>query len=49
MRKILIYRPGALGDTIVAVPTIQALRQTYPQASLAFMSIRMDMDPSIVK
>ncbi|MEO8075601.1 MAG: glycosyltransferase family 9 protein [Acidobacteriota bacterium] len=42
MKKILIYRPGALGDTIVAVPTIQAIRRTYPQAALALMSIRMD-------
>ena len=42
MKKILIYRPGALGDTMVAVPTIQALRHTYPQASLALMSIRLE-------
>ncbi len=42
MKKILIYRPGALGDTIVAVPTIQALRHAYPQAALALMTIRRD-------
>ena len=42
MNRILIYRPGALGDTIVAVPAIQALRHAYPQAALALMSVRMD-------
>ena len=42
MKRILIYRPGALGDTIVAVPTIQALRRTYPGAALALMTVHRD-------
>ena len=42
MKRILIYRPGALGDTIVAVPTIQALRRAYPDAALALMTVRRD-------
>ncbi len=39
MKRILIYRPGALGDTIVAVPAIQAIRAAYPDASLGFMTV----------
>jgi ADP-heptose:LPS heptosyltransferase len=42
VKRILIYRPGALGDTIVAVPAIQALRRTYPDAKLALMTVHMD-------
>jgi lipopolysaccharide heptosyltransferase II len=42
VKRILIYRPGALGDTIVAVPTIHALRKAYPDAALALMTVRMD-------
>jgi lipopolysaccharide heptosyltransferase II len=42
VKRILIYRPGALGDTIVAIPTIQALRRRYPDAALALMTVRMD-------
>ena len=42
MKRILIYRPGALGDTIVAVPTIQALRRAYPDAALALMTVHLD-------
>jgi lipopolysaccharide heptosyltransferase II len=37
--RILIYRSGALGDTIVAVPAIQALRRAYPNAALALMTV----------
>jgi heptosyltransferase-3 len=42
VKRILIFRPGALGDTIVAVPTIQALRRTYPAAALALMTVHTD-------
>lgn len=39
MNRILVYRAGTLGDAVVAVPAIQALRRTYPQARLALMSV----------
>lgn len=42
MKRILIYRAGALGDTIVAVPAIQALRSTYPGATLALMTVHAE-------
>jgi ADP-heptose:LPS heptosyltransferase len=39
MNRILVYRAGMIGDAIVAVPAIQALRRAYPQASFALMSV----------
>jgi ADP-heptose:LPS heptosyltransferase len=42
VKRILIYRSGALGDAIVAVPTIQALRRAYPGAALALMTVHMN-------
>src|SRR5437879_6578359 len=38
MKKIIVYRCGTIGDTIVAVPAIQALRDAYPDASLVLMT-----------
>ena len=37
-RRILIYRCGALGDTIVALPAIQAMREAFPDAELGLMT-----------
>jgi heptosyltransferase III len=42
VKRILIYRAGRIGDSIVAVPAIQALRRAYPQASLALVTVRGD-------
>lgn len=42
MKRILIYRAGRIGDSIVAVPAIQALRRAYPRASLALVTVRGD-------
>lgn len=42
MRRIVIYRAGRIGDSIVAIPAIQALRRAYPQASLALVTVRGD-------
>ena len=36
--RILVYRCGALGDTIVALPTMRALRDAYPHAELVLMT-----------
>jgi len=35
--RILIVRAGALGDTLMATPTIRALKQRYPGAELDFL------------
>ena len=37
IRSILVIHQGALGDFILALPTIETLRDTFPQARLVFM------------
>ena len=37
-RRVLVYRCGALGDTIVALPAIRAVREAFPDAELALMT-----------
>lgn len=37
-RRILIYRIGQLGDTVVALPSIRAVRQQFPGAHIALLS-----------
>jgi ADP-heptose:LPS heptosyltransferase len=39
IERILIYRAGAMGDAMVAVPAIQHLRRAYPGARFALMSV----------
>ncbi len=34
MRKIMLFRPGALGDTILTFPALLVLRQTFPGAHI---------------
>ena len=36
--RILIYRCGAIGDTIVAIPAMRAIRERYPQADFLLMT-----------
>jgi ADP-heptose:LPS heptosyltransferase len=36
--KILIYRAGAIGDTIVAIPAIRSVRLRYPNARFVLMT-----------
>ena len=35
--RILIVRAGALGDTLMATPTVRALKQRFPEAELDFL------------
>lgn len=37
-KKILFIQLSALGDTILAIPTIRAVRQSFPQAELSFLA-----------
>ena len=39
-RSILVFRPGQLGDTIVAAPAFSALRLRFPEARLVLVSGR---------
>lgn len=38
LRRILVYRIGHLGDTIIALPAMWALRERFPQAHMALLS-----------
>src|SRR5437867_11941644 len=36
-RRILIIKPSSLGDVVHALPTLAALRQTFPHAPIAWV------------
>ena len=38
-RRVLIYRAGALGDAIVAIPAINLIRRHFPDARLTLMTV----------
>ncbi len=38
--RILIVRAGAIGDTLMATPLVRALRRSFPNAHLTFLSSR---------
>jgi ADP-heptose:LPS heptosyltransferase len=38
LEKILVFRVGHLGDTLVALPAFSRLRQTYPAARLSLLT-----------
>lgn len=44
IRRLLIIRPGALGDTLLAFPALALLRRAYPQAHLTLVA-RADVLP----
>ena len=37
-RKVLIYRIGSLGDTVVALPCLHLIERTYPKAERAMLT-----------
>lgn len=37
-RKVLVYRLGSLGDTVVALPALQLVRQAFPEAQLSLLT-----------
>jgi lipopolysaccharide heptosyltransferase III len=37
-RRILVYRIGQIGDTVVALPALWAIRQYFPEAHLALLN-----------
>lgn len=38
MRRIVVIRPGALGDTLLAFPALATLRQTWPTAQVTLIA-----------
>lgn len=41
--RALVYRPGSLGDTLVAMPAIQEIRRQYPAHRLTLLTERQAM------
>jgi len=37
VRRIVVLRPGAVGDFVFALPALHALKQTYPEAELVLV------------
>ncbi|MBV9958360.1 MAG: glycosyltransferase family 9 protein [Acidobacteria bacterium] len=37
VRRILVYRIGSIGDTIIALPAVRAVSRHFPRASLSFL------------
>src|SRR4051794_33293804 len=42
--RIVVYRPGALGDTLLTLPTLVALRSRWPDAEVTLIC-RGDLRP----
>jgi len=42
--SILVVRPGALGDTILALPLLQSVRAKYPDGQVTFLGSRAYLD-----
>lgn len=40
IRRLVIFRPGALGDTLTGVPALRALRLRYPSARVEYIAER---------
>ena len=43
-KKVLFIQLSALGDTILAVPAIRAIRHTFPDAELTMLASRTNLD-----
>ncbi len=37
-KKVLIYRLGQLGDTVIALPSLWAIRRAFPDAHISYLS-----------
>lgn len=48
LKRILVFRTGHLGDTLVAVPAFHALRSAFPNAEIAYLSSADQKNPQYV-
>ena len=48
LKRILVFRTGHLGDTLVAVPAFWALRDAFPAATIAYLSSADAANPQYV-
>lgn len=47
-KRILVFRTGHLGDTLVGVPAFWALRDAFPEATIAYLSSADEANPQYV-
>jgi len=47
-KKILVYRIGHLGDTLVSLPAFWAIRKSYPQAHITLLTNSNKKNPNYV-
>jgi heptosyltransferase III len=47
-KRILVFRTGHLGDTLVAVPAFRSLREAFPSAEITYLSSADGDDPKYV-
>ena len=38
IRRVLIHRPGSLGDTVVALPCLRLIRKSFPDSELRVLT-----------
>jgi ADP-heptose:LPS heptosyltransferase len=38
MKKILVYRTGSIGDTVIALPAFWSIRKNFPEAEITLLS-----------
>ena len=38
MKKIVIYRLGSIGDTVIALPCFKLIRSTYPEHEIIILT-----------
>ncbi len=48
LKRILVFRTGHLGDTLVAVPSFWALRDAYPSSEIVYLSSADGENPQYV-
>ena len=48
-RRILIFRPGSLGDIVVSLPCFHLLERRFPQAERRVLTIRPTKAALVVK
>lgn len=41
IKRLLVYRPGSIGDTIVSLPSLYFLKEEFPDAELRLLSNRL--------
>jgi ADP-heptose:LPS heptosyltransferase len=44
VRRILVYRIGSIGDTVIALPAVRAIRARFPRAHMAFLGNSHEKD-----